>query len=157
MRALIFADGIPESNIMAGGTATADSTSNPAMNGADKGHDGDPTTLWHSASTVLPHWWKFDFGAGKAYAVTKYTLIMGPAAIGGRFMGTWTLQGSNNDSDWDVLDTQTDHAWPGGDYQSDEFNFANVTEYRYYMFNITENVGDTDPGYALITECVFEL
>jgi hypothetical protein len=54
----------------------------------------------------------------------------------------WTLQGSNDNIDWDVLDTVTGETnW--GDLEKREFDCDVVTTaYRYFKINITANNGN---------------
>ena len=48
----------------------------------------------------------------------------------------WTFQGSNDNSSWDVLDTQdSETGWAQGD--SRYYKFANTKAYQYYKFNCT--------------------
>jgi hypothetical protein len=86
-------------------------------------------------------WWKLDFGSGNIYAVTKYTvLISDESGQEDRAPKDWTLQGSNNDSDWDTLDTQTTQVF--ANHEKKEYTFTNTTKYRYYKFDFTDNNGD---------------
>jgi len=86
-------------------------------------------------------WLKVDLGAGNEIVVRKYTLIpinhsTGPV----RSPRDWTLQGSNNDSDWDILDTQEDISFAL--YENKTFTFSNSVSYRYYKIDVTDNNGD---------------
>ena len=54
----------------------------------------------------------------------------------------WTFEGSNDNSDWTVLDTQTDQTgWSGGDKRYYKFETPNTKAYQYYKFNCTANNG----------------
>ena len=92
-------------------------------------------------SGVPTGWIKFDLGAGNASVVSSYTLSN--STVGGnenQAPKTWTLQGSNDDSNWDVLDTQTDApTWTASEMRT--YPFANSTAYRYYKIDITVNQG----------------
>ncbi|MCT4575078.1 MAG: phage tail protein [Alphaproteobacteria bacterium] len=62
----------------------------------------------------------------------------------------WTFQGSNDGSNWDVLDTVTNQtSWGGGETRS--FSFKNVKAYSYYRIHITGNNGGTGLWIAEIT------
>ena len=116
-----------------GGTASADSVYEASFE-ADKACDDNNATGWRSSPPAAPHWWKYDFGSGKAKIILRYTLLatdtIAPKA--------WTFAGSNNDSDWTTLDTQT-----GQDpITKQTYIFINTTAYRYYRIYIT--TGDTD-------------
>ena len=56
----------------------------------------------------------------------------------------WTFEGSNDNSDWTVLDTQTDQTgWSAGEKRYYKFETPNTKAYQYYKFNCTANNGDT--------------
>lgn len=98
-------------------------------------------------------WLKIDLGLANATAIKKYTVTSGASALDGaeRAPKDWTLQGSNNDSDWDTLDTVTgETSW--GEPETRSFTFSNDTVYRYYKLNITDNNGN---AYLCVGE--FEL
>jgi len=94
-------------------------------------------------------WLKLDFGNGNQHKIEYYKLQMNTVPEADRAPKDWTLQGSNNDADWDVLDTvsyQTD--WSSGEKRS--FNCDVVTtEYRYFKIVVTANNGG---GYVQIAE-----
>ena len=95
------------------------------------------TDSW--TATALPAWIKFDFGVTKI--ITKYTIASRDwSDYGVRTPKTWTFQGSNNDSDWDTLDTQaSETGW--GRAETRSYTFNNSTPYRYYKINITATGG----------------
>ena len=99
--------------------------------------------VWLSENGQTTGWLKFDFGSGNTHIVLKYTLSFYSGSSVTRAPKSWTLQGSNNDVDWDVLDTQTNViAWSSSEMRT--YSFANSTDYRYYKLNITANQGDND-------------
>ena len=99
--------------------------------------------VWLSSNGQTTGWLKFDFGSGNTHIVLKYTLSFYSGSSVTRAPKSWTLQGSNNDVDWDVLDTQTNViAWSSSEMRT--YSFANSTAYRYYKLNITANQGDSD-------------
>lgn len=60
----------------------------------------------------------------------------------------WTIRGSNNGTDWDVLDTRAgvnDWSWDGGLGWTDThyYEFENTTPYSIYEINVTANNGGT--------------
>lgn len=123
---------------------------------------------WMSASGV-PQWIKYDLGSGNEKIVNRY-ILKNPGFTDAQkywaidriendpyapspgpvdyfktrpFPRDWVFQGSNNDVDWDTLDTQSDIDEPGyqGEFKS---SFSNSTPYRYYRFYITDKNGDYD-------------
>lgn len=108
--------------------------------------------VWVTDTDITTGWIKFDFGVGNTHRVIKYTVSAYDGANIARSPKTWTLQGSNNDSDWDVLDTQTNvAAWI--DLEMRTYSFSNTTAYRYYKMDFTANQGGTT--YLIIGEIEF--
>ena len=54
----------------------------------------------------------------------------------------WTLEGSNDGTTWDVLDTRTNQTWDSRN-QTKDFIFDNEEPYKYYRLNITANNGSS--------------
>jgi len=158
-------------NICADGTATASAfwKMTPVLNAFDaiiNSPDGWLTP--YAPSVVTPQWIKYDLGAGNEQAATRYTLTNtkytdatkaygearlrdGSTSIYERckyrpFPRDWSFQGSNDDSYWVTLDTQSDIDEPGC---SAEFkkSFTNTTTYRYYRFLITAGNGPSQGVY----------
>lgn len=94
---------------------------------------------WYS-DVATAGWAKFDFGAGNAKKVCKYSVTHPLFWFETDGSKTWELQGSNDDSNWTTLDTQTDvPIWTKGEMRV--YTFANEISYRYYKFNIIANQG----------------
>jgi hypothetical protein len=106
--------------------------------------DDNSVSGWHSANGVnLPHWIKIDLGTGKQilkYAIVGFNSIR--SAFGaGRSPKNWTFEGSNDNTTWTVLNTQTNQTdWGTGEKRV--YEFLNNTVYRYYRIYITANNGD---------------
>ncbi|UJH92869.1 discoidin domain-containing protein [Antarcticibacterium sp. 1MA-6-2] len=75
----------------------------------------------------------------EARAVDIYTLTSGNDAPE-RDAKAWTLEGSNDGTTWEVLDTRTDQSWSDRN-QTKEFNVNNEERFKYYRLLITANNG----------------
>lgn len=93
---------------------------------------------WASANSTMPNWWKVRLNTAKV--VTGYTLDINTSA---RAPKNWTFEGSNDDSAWTTLDTQTGYSFVG---TTGSFSFSNSTAYLYYRITVTL-VNTTDLVY----------
>jgi len=92
-------------------------------------------------------WLKYQFDSAKIITQYKITIEDNPVDID-RAPKSWTFQGSNNDSDWVTLDTQSNITdWVN--HETKVFPISNTNSYLYYRLNISENNGDT---YLTIAE-----
>lgn len=131
-------------DFLTGGTASANEYHSAGYE-ADKAFDDDfTTTRWVDVGgSSFPDWLKYDLGVAVTKTAEQYTITCNYAVRSPR---DFLFQGSNNDSDWDDLDTQVDvTGWTG----MNTFTFSNSTAYRYYRLYITDNNGD---AYNDITE-----
>jgi hypothetical protein len=83
-------------------------------------------------------WLEIDFGLGNTYKMYKYSLVcVADSQYVDRAPKDWTVKGSNNGSDWDVIDTITGQtAWGVGEKR--EFICDTyTTAYRYFKFDCT--------------------
>jgi hypothetical protein len=92
-------------------------------------------------------WIKLDFGSGYSKTITRYKI---KTATVGREPKNFTFQGSNNDSDWTVLDTQTNQTWTPGEEKT--YDISNTVNYRYYKLDVTANI---DGSILEINEITF--
>lgn len=130
-------------DLCVGGTATASSEAG-ANYVAAKAFDDSMATPHAVAFNVHSYWIKYDFGVDNAKTISQYTVVSKNKPC----PNNWTFEGSNDDSDWDVLDTQTSQAAILGTKQT--YNFTNTTAYRYYRLNIS--YGGTPNNYSYIDE-----
>jgi hypothetical protein len=70
-------------------------------------------TEWSSQfEEEFPQWVQVDLGSGNEIAITSYKIKAGEDGKEGNGPKSWTLQASNDNSEFDTLDTQTDvGAW----------------------------------------------
>ena len=131
------------------GTATASSTyRTPGAYEPGNVFDDNGSTIWDGCCSGYPtnQWLKYDFGVGNEKVINRYTYT----DQGGECPVDWTFEGSNNDSDWTVLDSQNFTAACQGNFTSPIFsNGVNNTAYRYYRWYFTEGYGANSNGYRL--------
>lgn len=140
------------------GSGTASASSVYPGNTAAKAFDGviSYNNEWSSdslPSVSAPQWLKYDLGSGAAKAITRYTFAnaepYGDGFGRARAPKDWTFEGSNDNTAWTVLDTQSGVTWTC-DLCTKTFDLTNSTAYRYYRFNITANNGG--PTFVEIAE-----
>ncbi|WP_052487494.1 GH92 family glycosyl hydrolase [Gordoniibacillus kamchatkensis] len=98
--------------------------------------DSNNNTKWLDFNKTS--WAQFKFDVPRA--VVKYALTSANDAPG-RDPKNWTLQGSNDGSNWTVLDTRTNQSFSGR-FVTNVYDFQNATAYLYYKLDITLNNGD---------------
>ena len=91
----------------------------------------------------LPQWLKIDIGSGNSAICSNYSVRgQHEGGYADRQPKDWKLQGSNNDSDWDDLDTVTgETGWAASEEREFVCDVV-TTAYRYFRINITANNGD---------------
>ena len=129
------------SDILTEGTASADTEE--VGQEAAKAVDDNELTSWQGTNIGYPHWWKYDLGVGVTKKVRKLRIYI-QISLAGRLKG-FTIQGSNNDSDWTSISTE-EHA-DNADWQ--EWTFANDTSYRHYRILIPGPNWDSNNYTAL--------
>lgn len=93
------------------------------------------------AVSNLPIWLKVDLGSGVSKKVKDYTISCFQTNT--RCPKDWTLEGSNNDSDWTVLDTVTEETgWASNTDEMRSYTTDSSGYYRYYKLDISANNGD---------------
>ncbi|CAN2040574.1 type IV pilus assembly protein PilY1 [Candidatus Magnetomoraceae bacterium gMMP-15] len=113
--------------------------------------DDDSDTKWFTTSEpsyANPSWIQFQFTSSKN--ILKYSLTTGNDAED-RDPKTWTLEASNNQVDWIIIDTVSNGSLPSDRKEKKEFICDNPQSelYTYYRFNITDNKGDAEDGIQI--------
>jgi len=121
-------------------TGAVDTVTSRGENGPDETDemlvDGLDTTKWLDNNATS--WVKYDFGSGDAQTIKRYRLTSAND-VEARDPMDWTLQGSNNDSDYTVVDTRTNESF-GNRGETREFTLnGTAASYRYYKLDITAN------------------
>ena len=99
--------------------------------GPNKAFDNNTCTKWAGIGTPTPsspQWIKIDYGAGQEKRITNYRVKTGFSANGASYgPGAWSLQGSNDDSQWTTIHQQNNN-----NYNDLSLSCSNQTAYRYY-------------------------
>jgi hypothetical protein len=96
---------------------------------------------WIGNSAV--EWLKIDLGAGASKLLETYKIQLNDLNEPLRAPKDWLMQGSNDNSAWDTLDTVTNQT---GWANQEERTFTcdtQVAGYRYFRINISANNGDS--------------
>lgn len=104
---------------------------------------GGSNTGWVS-NGAIPDWLMYDFGFNKFVIINKYTLERSLGMSGGWSNNiyspmNWQFQGSRDDLNWNILDTQTNQLVAAGANASN-YSINNLTPYRYYRIYVTEGI-----------------
>jgi hypothetical protein len=125
-------------NLAFGGTATDDKNS-VASNNAN-GFDQNSGSHWFHQGTT--GWLQYDFGAGGAQVVKRYT-VNATYFLPERDPKDWQFLASNDGANWTTLDLQSGQSFTVL-HQQKTYNLSNTTAYRFYRFNVTANNGSPD-------------
>jgi fibronectin type 3 domain-containing protein len=127
----------PMVNLAFGGTATASFNGDSTTEGPIKAFDSDPGSKWYGYNSPA-NWLQYDFGAGNAQVVKRYTISV--ADVAERDPKNWTFLGSQDGATWTTLDSQSGQLFANRTQQN-TYPIANITAYRYYRLDITANNG----------------
>ena len=132
----------PMVNVAFGGTASSSVIGGPAGEGPDQAFDRNSGSKWFNGNAANPGptgWLRYDFGAGNAQTVKRYTVVS--ADVADRDPKTWTLPRLERRFD---LDDARHAEQPGlrqlGIMQTATTS-ATPTAYRYYQLDVTANNG----------------
>jgi hypothetical protein len=131
----------PMVNVAFGGTASSSTIGAPSWEQPDQAFNRNSGSKWYNGNASNPSptgWLRYDFGAGNAQTVKRYSVVS--ADVANRDPKTWTFQGSNDGSTWTTLDTQSNQAFLTRNH-ADTYNIGNTTAYRYYQIDVTANNG----------------
>ncbi len=124
------------------GTPSADSPNTGSFT-AKNAFDGSTNTFWETGSSPFPHWLQIDFERRKKM-IKRYALQTGSHGKDGRdstgrMPKDWRFEGSNDGSNWTVLDTQADQTdWKVNERRT--YSCANPGSFQYYRLYITAGV-----------------
>ena len=120
------------------GSYFSDPESDTSSERGDKLYDNNVNTKWYAEITEseFPAINIWTFGNGDRRVMNKYALSTandGPS----RDCVSWTIEGSNDGSSWDTLDTQTGITWSAR-YQTQYFEIDNTVAYNKYRWSCSE-------------------
>ena len=113
----------------------------------DAGNVGSGRWLANAPTNSNPAWIRYDFGV--ATKISEYMIQSQNYQAGPRAPKNWTLQGSNDNSNWTTLDTQVNKTgWTS--WLKRDYTIANPASYRWYKFVFTANNGNGTLGIGEI-------
>ncbi|MEC8425686.1 MAG: discoidin domain-containing protein, partial [Myxococcota bacterium] len=118
-------------------------TTYQAANAFDDNRGTAGYSTWHATWTGGPEWIAVDFGAGNAWAVTRYGL-MGASFHEGYRVRDFSLQGSDDGVTWITVDTVTIASLAYVIYGGEPLSYWDVDNedaYRHWRYLITDNEG----------------
>ena len=88
-------------------------------------------------------WLSMDLGSGVSRIARDYSVKVNTVPEPNRAPKDWTFEGSNDNSNWDVLSTVTAQtSWSSGQVRTFTCS-PQTTAYRYFRINISANNGDS--------------
>lgn len=109
----------------------------------DNANENSPKLIDNNINTKFligsfrEQWMKLEFA--NAITTGSYTITSANDAPD-RDPKNWTIEGSNNDVDWTVVDTRTDQNF-GSRFQTIKYSFSNTVAFKYYRLHISANRG----------------
>jgi len=122
------------SSIFFGAIITA-SGENPSNEGKEQAFDGNAGTKWYTGAPTGAGWIQIQLKWG--YVISQYSITSANDADG-RDPKDWTLQGSNDGTNWTVLDTRTNENFTDR-HQKKTYTFSNTMPYSYYKLDVSAN------------------
>ena len=113
--------------------------------------DDNINTHWQTANGTVTGWLKIDLGSGNGIAPDR--IVLGTAETPDRTPSTFTIQGSNNDSDWTTIATYSNmfsQVAPPARVKYD-FPIGSGNNFLTQNFTTTDQVTDTPTkNYAIL-------
>lgn len=127
-------------------TCTADTVEGGEV--CTKAHNGNTADGWLSTNTAFPHWISFDLGVGVTALPAKVRIAPYADVLGAMFKN-FTVQGSNDDSNYfTIYSGLASNTTTSGVFQDFEFT-ATTTAYRYFKFNFADSFNATNQTYEM--------
>jgi len=107
-----------------------------------KAFDGSTYFLDIWLSGGIPAWLSLDIGEGNAKTLCNYSILGSNGLAAGGMPKNWTMEGSNDNLAWDVLDTVTDEtSWTNSGEVKNYVCDVITAAYRYFRINVSANNG----------------
>lgn len=134
---------------------SASASSTYSWNDPDDAFDNNTGLKWWWNNGAFPARLNYDFGVWGDELVTKYTLYRSSSQEwwwnSWKYSpSNWTFEWSDDNSNWEVLDTQTNESISAGATKK-EYSFSNTSFYRYYRINIS-SASHSNTSWVNITE-----
>jgi hypothetical protein len=129
----------PLVNLAFSGASTASFNQDSTTEGSAKAFDRNPGSKWYCYNSPTG-WLQYDFGAGNAQVVKRYTINCADVAT--RDPISWNLRGSQDGSSWTWLASASNQTFAIR-MGMNTYDIGNTIAYRYYRLEITANNGAT--------------
>jgi len=138
-------ESIGGSDVCSGGTVIKSGEYNDTSWAASNAFDDDTGTGWLVSFGTGPQWIGYDFGSGNDKTITEYTIY---CVNSGRIPVDWTLQYSDNGTDWTTLDTQSSISWSVPETKT--FNYSNgIPTDSFLTFDGSKWVDNPSPTISM--------
>ncbi|MFC5703157.1 carbohydrate binding domain-containing protein [Cohnella faecalis] len=124
-------------NRATGGTVTASGEYAIAGEVKENAFDNNLYAKWLVNSSTA--WIEYHFPGAAAYAINSYTLTSAND-YSERDPKNWTLKGSNDGTNWTLLDTRTNENFSRR-FDTRTYEFTNATSYKHYRFDFENHSG----------------
>lgn len=122
-----------------GGNASDEGASNPGNEGESQAFDNSNFTKWLIFSPTGKI--TYDFNSEDSYVINQYTVTAANDEPS-RDPKNWVLEGSNDGSNWNIVDSRNDQFFNSPRYDTKPYSFNNTTAYKQYRLNVTANHGN---------------
>lgn len=136
------------------GTITASAQQAQASEGPENLFDGDVNTKYCTSGTTQSYPFTIQWEMQRPATITSYTLTTGNDTSGNpnRNPKAWTLSGSMDGKNWEVLDAVQDGNMQAVDYTSYPYDTDVRQAYQYFKLEITANEGDQTKRQIQLSE-----
>jgi hypothetical protein len=112
-------------------------------------HESKAGKWWGTNSKKIEHFVKIDLKdlrlCPSAYSVKTHNTSWSP----GYFLRSWRFEGSNDDSNWELLHSQTNSTALNGNDKEASFEFSSSSTFRFLRFVMTGQNSNGDHQFSL--------